>query len=151
MHVVQESVPGTIVEYVTRPFVIYGVKDNLYNIPERVFWAFKPCIDGFNYCKPIVQDGGTFLTEKYQRTLLTTIGQDDNQNIFPLAFAIVEGETKEALICFFRLLRSHVIPQQNIYKITDIGKTILSALKSPKSSLGRTWSSINILHTPHCI
>jgi len=44
------------------------------------------------------------LIEKYHGTLLTAIGQDGNRNIFPLAFAIVEGETKEALIWFFRML-----------------------------------------------
>jgi len=65
---------------------------------ERCFWAFGPCIEGFKYCKPVVQVDGTFLTGKYHATLLTTIAQDGNRNIFPLAFAIVEGETKEALI-----------------------------------------------------
>ena len=58
--------------------------------------------------------------------------QDGNQNIFPLAFAIVEGETKEALIWFFQLLRAYVTPQSNLCMITDRGKTILSALQSPE-------------------
>jgi len=65
---------------------------------ERCFWAFGPCIEDFKYCKLVVQVDGTFLTGKYHATLLTTIAQDGNRNIFPLAFAIVEGETKEALI-----------------------------------------------------
>jgi len=129
---VQESFPGTIVEYVTQPFVIYGVQDNSCNIFERAFRAFKPCINGFNYCKPIVQVDGTFLTGKYHENFLTAIGQDGNQNIFPLTFAIVEGETKEALIWFFCLWQSHVIPQQNICMITDRGKAILLTLKFPE-------------------
>jgi len=54
LQAVQESVSGKIVEYVARTFVIDGVQDNSCNIFERVFWAFKPCIDDFNYCKPIV-------------------------------------------------------------------------------------------------
>ena len=98
MQTVQESVPGTIIAYITQSFVIDDVQDNLCYVFERVFWAFKPCIDGFNYCRPIVQLDGTFLTGKYHRTLLTTIGQVRYQNIFPLAFAIVERETKETLI-----------------------------------------------------
>ena len=101
---VQESFPWTIVKYVTQPFVIDSVQDNLCYIFEFVFWAFKPCIDDFNYCKPIVQVNETFLTEKYHGTLLITIGQDGNRDIFPLAFAIVEGETIETLIWFFHLL-----------------------------------------------
>nr|XP_007134899.1 hypothetical protein PHAVU_010G085200g [Phaseolus vulgaris]ESW06893.1 hypothetical protein PHAVU_010G085200g [Phaseolus vulgaris] len=132
LQLVQESFLGTFVEYVTRPFVIDDAQDNSCQILECVFWPFKPCIDDFNYCKPIVQVNKTFLTGKYHGTLLTAIGQDGNHNIFPLPFAIVEGETKVALIWFFRLLRSHVILQQNICMIADRGKTIFSALKSPE-------------------
>jgi len=106
---------------------------------ERCFWAFGPCIEGFKYCKPVVQVDGTFLTGKYHATLLTTIAQDGNRNIFPLAFAIVEGETKEALIWFFQLLRGHVTPQPNLCLITGRGKGILSALRSEEVD----WESDN--------
>ena len=44
----------------------------------------------------------------------------------------MEGETKEALIWFFQLLREHVTPQSNLYLITDRGKGILAALQSEK-------------------
>ncbi|XP_068503826.1 uncharacterized protein [Phaseolus vulgaris] len=98
LQVVQDSVPGTVVQYITRTYVVDGVQDESNYILERVFWSFKPCIEGFKYCKPIVQVDGTFLTGKYHSTLLTAISQDGNRNIFPLAFVIVEGETKEALI-----------------------------------------------------
>jgi len=57
-------------------------------ILNRVFWAFNPCIEGFKYCKPIVQVDETFLTSKYCGTLLTIIRQDGSRNNFPLAFAI---------------------------------------------------------------
>jgi len=77
-----------------------------------------------------VQVDGTFFTGKYHGTLLTVISQDGNRNIFPLAFAIVEGETKEALIWFFQLLREHVTPQDNLCLITDRGRAILYALQS---------------------
>jgi len=65
-------------------------------ILNRVFWAFNPCIKGFKYCKPLVQVDETFLTGKYHGTLLTAIEKDGNRNNFPLAFTIVESETKEA-------------------------------------------------------
>jgi len=42
------------------------------------------------------------LAGRYHGTLLTTIGQDGNHNISFLAFAIVEGETKETMIWFFQ-------------------------------------------------
>jgi len=77
-----------------------------------------------------VQVDGTFLTGKYHGTLLTVISQDGNRNIFSLAFVIVEGETKEALIWFFQLLREHVTPQDNLCLIIDRGRAILYALQS---------------------
>jgi len=97
----QQSFPGRIVQYVTRQVVVDSLEDNSCHVLERVFWAFKPCINRFSYCKPIVQVAGTILTGKYHATLLTAISQYGNRNIFPLAFVIVEGETKEAMIWFF--------------------------------------------------
>jgi len=101
LQALQESLSGTIVQYTDHPIVVDGFEDPSTNILDRVFWAFKPCIDDFNYCKPIVQVDGTFLTGKYLGTLLTAISRNGNRNIFPLAFAIVEGERKEAMIWFF--------------------------------------------------
>ncbi|CAL1359586.1 unnamed protein product [Linum trigynum] len=43
---------------------------------KRLFWAFKPCIDGFPYCVPVTQVDGTFLTGKYKGTLLIASGAD---------------------------------------------------------------------------
>jgi len=40
---------------------------------------------------------------KYRGILLVTIAQDGRNNIFPIAFTIVEGETVEA--CFFFLAK----------------------------------------------
>ncbi|XP_027915167.1 uncharacterized protein LOC114174530 [Vigna unguiculata] len=117
---VQQSNPGTIIQCTGSPVQVSGQPDPSCYIMERVFWSFGPCIQGFNYCKPVVQVDGTFLTERYQGTLLTTLAQDGSRNIFPLAFAIVEGETKEVLICFFSTL----------CLITDRGKGILATLQS---------------------
>jgi len=104
LQALQESLSGIIVQYVTQPIVVDSVEDNSCHILERVLWAFKTCIYGFNYCKPIVQVDGTFLTNKYHGTLFTTISQDGNHNIFLLAFAIVEGETKVAMTWFFSVI-----------------------------------------------
>ena len=45
-------------------------------------------------------------------------------------FAIVKGETQEALIWFFQLLRQYVTPQLNLCMITDRGTSIIAALQS---------------------
>ncbi|KAL5191069.1 hypothetical protein HKD37_04G010396 [Glycine soja] len=45
-------------------------------------WSFKPCIDGFQYCKPVVQVDGTWLYNKYKGTLLVAVAQDSNNKSF---------------------------------------------------------------------
>ena len=100
----QHFVLGTIVKYTTSSSMEEGNDNPLRVILNRVFQAFNPCIEGFKYCKPLVQVDGTFLTGKYNDTLLTAIGQDGSRDNFPLAFAIVESETKEAWIWFLHYL-----------------------------------------------
>ncbi|KAF1890376.1 hypothetical protein Lal_00013630 [Lupinus albus] len=87
---------GAIVRYEASRHYVAGIEDPSNVILDRVFWAFKPCIEGFAYCKPILQVNMTFLTGKYSGTLLIASSQDGNRHIFPVVFAIVEGETKEA-------------------------------------------------------
>ncbi|KAF1873944.1 hypothetical protein Lal_00013909 [Lupinus albus] len=54
----------------------------------------KTCIEGFAYCKHILQVDGTLFTDKYTG-LLEASSQYGNMRIFLVVFAIVEGETKE--------------------------------------------------------
>ncbi|RYR33331.1 hypothetical protein Ahy_A10g047907 [Arachis hypogaea] len=63
---------------------------------HRVFWSYYPCIRAFRHCKPVVQVDGTHLYEKYKGCLLVAVSQDGNNNIMPIAFVIVEGETSDA-------------------------------------------------------
>ncbi|CAL0299417.1 unnamed protein product [Lupinus luteus] len=124
-NVVQWYLPGTVVRYGA------SNHDNIDTyILDRVFWSFKPCIDGFGFCKPILQVDGTFLTGKYNGTLLIASSQDGNRRIFPIAFAIVEGETKEAWEWFFFNIRSFVTQQANICIISDRGTGLLGALRT---------------------
>jgi len=58
----------------------------------------------------VVQVVGTFLYGKYRETLLVAVVQDGRNNILPIVFAIVEGETAEAWFFFLRNLRRYVTP-----------------------------------------
>ena len=60
-----------------------------------VFWAFKPCIDGFVHCPPVISIDGTHVYGKYDIKLLIAITIDGNDFILPLAFAIVANESIE--------------------------------------------------------
>ncbi|TYK01612.1 uncharacterized protein E5676_scaffold451G002110 [Cucumis melo var. makuwa] len=56
------------------------------------FMAFGASIEGWKYCRPIISVDETFLKCKFGGILLTTSSQDGNNQIFPLAFAIVDSE-----------------------------------------------------------
>nr|KYP37539.1 hypothetical protein KK1_041262 [Cajanus cajan] len=109
---------------------------------HRVFWTFKPCIDGFKYCKPIVQVDGTFLYGKYKGTLHVVVAQDGNNKIFPIAFAIIEGETTEAWFFFLHYLKRHVCPQDGLCLISDRHESI----KNAYARQGIGWTPKNLVH-----
>ncbi|XP_015964210.1 uncharacterized protein LOC107488027 [Arachis duranensis] len=88
--------PSAVVHFETMP--AYQGDDLVGDIRvlHRVFWSYYPYIRAFRHCKPVVQVDGTHLYGKYKGCLLVTISQDGNNNIVPIAFAIVEGETSDA-------------------------------------------------------
>ncbi|XP_059294655.1 uncharacterized protein LOC132047660 [Lycium ferocissimum] len=75
------------------------------NIFEFVFWAFKPCIDGFDHCRPIISIDGTHVYGVYDIKLLIAVEMDANGVIFSLAFVIAANEWGLLL----NYLRQHVI------------------------------------------
>ena len=59
---------------------------------KYVFWAFAP-ITGFAHCRPVISIDGTHLYGKYRGKLLIAMTTNANNEIFPLAFAVVDDET----------------------------------------------------------
>jgi hypothetical protein len=49
-------------------------------------------VEVFNHYCDMLSIDDTFLTEKYEGTMLITIGIDADRQLVPLAFAIVEKE-----------------------------------------------------------
>ncbi|XP_058760996.1 uncharacterized protein LOC131634328 [Vicia villosa] len=97
LYALQLYAPGTVTILETLPAQSpdgTSLQGNV--IFHRLFWAFRPCVQGFSYCKPILQIDGTWLYGKYKGTMLMVVAQDGNSNIFPVAFALVEGETAGA-------------------------------------------------------
>src|SRR3954467_6339649 len=126
--------PGTVSILETLPAQSQDgtpLEDN--GIFHRLFWAFRPCIVGFGFCKPIIQIDGTWLYGKYKGTLLMAVAQDGNSNIFPIAFALVEGETPAAWGFFLKNLRARVAPQPNLCLISDRHASIDSAYNNPEN------------------
>ncbi|KAG8385635.1 hypothetical protein BUALT_Bualt03G0065600 [Buddleja alternifolia] len=62
----------------------------------RMYVCFKACKEGFKACRKVVGVDGCFLKGPQGGQLLTVVGVDPNNNIFPLAYAIVENETLDS-------------------------------------------------------
>ncbi|XP_016207018.1 uncharacterized protein LOC107647460 [Arachis ipaensis] len=134
--------PSAVVHFETMP--AYQGDDLVSNIRvlHRVFWSYYPCIRAFRHCKPVVQVDGTHLYEKYKGCLLVAVSQDGNNNIVPIAFAIVEGETSDAWHFFLNNLCQHVVTRDGVELISDRHESINAAVKRSHGA----WSPLRAFH-----
>ncbi|XP_025631056.1 uncharacterized protein [Arachis hypogaea] len=123
---------------------IFGGDDLVTDIRvlSRVFWSYYPCIRAFRHCKPVVQVDGTHLYGKYKGCLLVAVSQDGNNNIVPIAFAIVEGETSDAWHFFLSNLRQHVVTRDGVGLISDRHESINAAVARSNGA----WSPPRAFH-----
>ncbi|XP_057745317.1 uncharacterized protein LOC130963184 [Arachis stenosperma] len=73
---------------------------------------------------------------------LPIFSQDGNNNIVPIAFAIVEGETSEAWHFFLSNLRQHVVRHDSVGLISDRHDSIRSAIDRSNGA----WSPPRAFH-----
>ncbi|RYR28405.1 hypothetical protein Ahy_B01g052517 isoform A [Arachis hypogaea] len=134
--------PSAVVHFETMP--AYQGDDLVPDIRvlHRVFWSYYPCIRAFRHCKPVVQVDETHLYEKYKGCLLVAVSQDGNNNIVPIAFAIVEGETSDAWYFFLSNLRQHVVTRDGVGLISDRHNSIRSAIERSNGA----WSPPRAFH-----
>ncbi|KAF7833883.1 hypothetical protein G2W53_008742 [Senna tora] len=111
--------------------IIQRVKEEYqFIVSYRKVWLGKQKALAAPHLKPVIQVDGTFLYGKYHHTLLIAMGQDGNRNIVPLAFAIVEGETKEAWAWFLFRVREFVVGRQaGVCLISDRSTGCLTAVE----------------------
>ena len=104
MNILKLTNPGANIVWRTIP--LGGISRNVRFM--RVFWTFRPSVEGFKHCRPIIKINGTFLYGKYMGKLLIATTIDANGHIFPLAFAIVKEESQDSWSWFLITLRCHV-------------------------------------------
>ncbi|XP_021600710.1 uncharacterized protein LOC110606264 [Manihot esculenta] len=71
------------------------INDRTCHVFDLMFWAYRQSIEGFKHCQPVLFIDDTFLYGKYNRCILCTILLNGNNQIFPLAFAIIEKENSD--------------------------------------------------------
>ena len=109
---------------------------------QCVFWSFKPSIEGFEHCRPVLNIDDTHLYGKDKGTLLIVMGCDGNNQLFPLAFAITEGENIDSWGCFLVCIRNKVTQRTRICVISDRHPGIMAAMSDPH--LG--WAAPSVYH-----
>ncbi|XP_056843388.1 uncharacterized protein LOC108840832 [Raphanus sativus] len=76
----------------------------------HVFSSFYVCFDSLRIawkqnCRPIIGLDGTFLKHSLQGMLLTAIGRDPNNQVFPIAWGVVSGESNDNWQWFIHRLK----------------------------------------------
>ena len=74
---------------------------------------------------------GTYLYGKYKGTLLISKGCGRNNKLFPLTFAITEGENIDSWGWFLECIRNRVTQQAGICVISDRHPGIMAAMIDP--------------------
>jgi hypothetical protein len=87
-------------------------------------------VAGFAHYRLIVSVDATFLTRKYKGTLMVVVGLTVENQLLPLAFALVEGENNESWSWFLHLVRKEVVgPGRSICIILDRHRGFLNGAK----------------------
>ena len=89
---------------------------------KYVLWAFALSIAEFAHCRPVISIDKNHLYGKYKKKLLIAMATDTNNEIFPLAFAIMDDETRASWGWFLSCLQiaiQDVVPDFGICIISD--------------------------------
>jgi hypothetical protein len=72
----------------------HNVKDKIrFN---RLFFALKPCVDGFiRGCRPYFAVDSTFLTGRFRGQLCIACAVDGHNWTYPVAVGVIDSETNE--------------------------------------------------------
>ena len=95
---------------------------------QRDFWAFHPSIEGFNHCHPILNIDGTHLFGKYKCTFMIAMSYDGNNKLFPITFAITEGENIDSWGWFLVCIRNRVTQRIRLCVISDRHPGIMATM-----------------------
>lgn len=60
-----------------------------------MYICFKAYKESFFKCIPVIGLDGCFLKGYYDGQILAVIGRDPNDQMLPIAYVVVEGETKD--------------------------------------------------------
>ncbi|XP_075675055.1 uncharacterized protein LOC142644296 [Castanea sativa] len=111
------------------------------------FWAFGPCIRRFRHCRPVISIDAMHLYGKYKGKLLIAMATNGNNEVYPLAFAIVESESKKDIGMVLSMLLSRVTDQTNFCIISNRHRGIQSCFYDTT----RGYLQVLFTHHRYCL
>ncbi|KAK8690943.1 hypothetical protein V6N13_074467 [Hibiscus sabdariffa] len=100
----------------------------------RMYICLGACKNGYKSgCRPIISIDGCHLKGYFGGTFLVAIGVDANDNIYPIAYVVVEAESQSSWDWFMSLLAVdlEIESNHNVTFISDKQKMILEARDKP--------------------
>ncbi|XP_076929783.1 uncharacterized protein LOC143594336 [Bidens hawaiensis] len=78
----QQANPSTVVQWLHHP---YSPSDC--SVFKYVFWAFRPSIEAFRFCIPVISIDAIHLKGTYKGKILIAVSKNANNMILPIAYA----------------------------------------------------------------
>ena len=87
---------------------------------ERLYICLEGCKNGFlAECTPFIGLDACHLKNKSGGELITVVGRDPKEEYFPLAYVVVEAETKDSYTWFINLLLIDIGQNRRLVFILD--------------------------------
>ncbi|WVZ90494.1 LOW QUALITY PROTEIN: hypothetical protein U9M48_036792 [Paspalum notatum var. saurae] len=96
---------------------------------RRLFFALKPCIEGFlSGCRPYLAIDSTFLTGRFKGQLASASAVDGHNWLYPVAFGVFDSETNDNWIWFMERLREAIGSPRGLAICTDAGQPVMEGV-----------------------
>lgn len=131
---IMETNPGSLATFTTKD-------DSSFH---RLFVAFHASLYGFHQgCRPLIFLGSVPLKSKYQGTLLAATAADGDDDVFPVAFAVVDTVTDNNWLWFLQQLKVALTTCHGITFVADRENGL-------KNSISDVFQDDNVYHS-YCL
>ena len=94
------------------------------------FMSLGASIEGWQHCRPIISVDGTFLKCTFKGCMILACTLDGNNQIFPLAMAIVDSENDASYEWFFFKLKDAIGVREELVIVSDRHASIAKGAKN---------------------
>ncbi|XP_047324736.1 uncharacterized protein LOC124928243 [Impatiens glandulifera] len=114
------------------PGTIIDIQTDEHGHFRYMFMSLGYSIRGFRYCRPVLCVDASFLKHKIEGQLLVAIALDANEQLFPVAFGVVDSENNNSWTYFMQQLRVAIGLVPDLIFVFDRHSSIFNALNARK-------------------